>query len=190
MRTRSTALAALALALTLAVPVSAAPEPFEAPLFSIFPDVEHGVVVFWNIGRADYCAWEAGGFQGEPPVTELVGGRFNVLPDGAIVGAWAMTSSLELWTLNADAALTGPCEDTDDSSGPWAVGTARVSSTDNYVHFDAPIPGVTRGNSFGEQGNGWVVDISGATHRYSWGFRAVAGPQGGYRETVHAELTP
>jgi hypothetical protein len=192
MRTRSAALvAAMALALTAAAPASATPDTFEEPIFTAFPDLENGLVVFWNISRDDYCAWEAGGFQGPAPVTERVSGRFNVLPSGAVVGGWAMSSSLELWTLNEDAPLTGPCEDTDDSSIAWATGSARVTSTDNDVfHFESVEAGVIRGNSFGEQGSGAVVDIAGESHRYSWGFRAVDGPQGGYRERAHSELTP
>ena len=189
MTARSAALAALAL-LAVAAPVSARPNSFQEPIFAVFPDVDNALVVFWNIGREDYCAWEAGGFQGAPPVTELVRGRFNILPSGPVVGAWESTSNLELWTLNEDAALTGPCEDTDDSALPWATGSARATSTDNDVFHFETVEGVIRGQSFGEQGTGTVVDATGATHRYSWGFRAVNDPRGGYRERTRAELTP
>lgn len=100
-------------------------------------------------------------------------------------------SSLELWTLNEDAPLTGPCEDTDNSSAAWAAGSAQAMSTNNDVfHSETVDAAVIRGNSFGEQGAGTVVDRTGSTHRYSWGFRAVDGPQGGFRERSHTRLTP
>lgn len=128
MRSRTAVLAGIALAATIAAPASARPDSFEEPIFAVFPDVDNGLVVFWNIGREDYV--------------------------------------------------------------PWATGSARATSTDNDVFHFETVGGVIRGQSFGEQGNGAVVDPTGATHRYSWGFRAVNDPQGAYRERTRTELTP
>lgn len=192
MRTRHALVAALAMILTLglAAPASARPDTFEDTIFAIFPDLEHELVVFWNITRDDYCAWQADGFQDAPPVTQLVSGRFHILPNGAIVGAYAATTYLELWLMNEDAPLTGPCEDTDDSSAPWAVGTARVQSTDNDVDHDETVAaGVVRGNAFGQRGLGTVVDIDGATRHYSWIFLGLNDPNGNSRAPVLNETT-
>lgn len=72
------------------------------------------------------------------------------------------TSSLELWMLDEDADLSGPCQDTDDQAGPWATGTGDVKGRDNDVDVS-----LTRTNSFGERLTGTVVDIDGNTWQFS-----------------------
>ena len=190
MRATAAGFTALALLFAIATPASARPQTFDEPIFSVVPDVAHEIVAFWNISRDAYCAWEADGFDGPPPVTENVSGQFQALPGGAVVGRFTASRSLELWRMDADATLSGPCEDTDDSSAPWAVGSARVSSTDNDVLHGENVDGVVRAQSLGEIGIGTVVDSDGETHRYVWGFRAVNGPDGSFRAVEHSSLTP
>jgi hypothetical protein len=178
--------AALAMLLTLsAAPASAQPHEEEVALFSIFPDTAHDVVVFWNITRDDYCAWEASDFEGEPPVTTLVVAQVLDTPTGAVMARHQTTSSLELWTLDEGADLSGPCQDTDDSSEPRATGSATVSSTDNDLfHDDSVEMGLHRTNSFGERGQGTVVDASGQAWHYSWTFQAQLDQDNEFREVV------
>lgn len=190
MQARRAGLTALALAFTIASPASATPGTFEEPIFSIVPDVSNELVAFWNITRDAYCGWEADGFAGPPPVTESVSGQFVALPRGAVVGRFAATRHLELWRLDADATLAGPCEDTDGSVAPWAVGSARVSSTNNDVFHWESVEAISRAQSLGEIGVGGVMDVHGESHRYAWGFRAVNGPHGGFRAVEHSTLTP
>jgi hypothetical protein len=104
-----------------------------------------------------------------------------------------MTSNLDLWLMNEDAPLTGPCEDTDDSTAPWAVGTARVQSTDNDVfHHETVSAGLIRGNAYGQRGLGTVVDGDGTSQHYSWIFLGLNDPSGNARTPVlnQTTLTP
>ncbi|MDP9269863.1 MAG: hypothetical protein M3P14_02590 [Chloroflexota bacterium] len=187
MRKPAAVIAALALLLTVAaVPVSAAtPERSQDPIFLIFPDLNYNYVVFWNITRDDFCAWQAGGFQGEPPVTQLVPAQYNETPTGPVILSWSATSHIELWTLDANADLSGPCQDTDDSTAPWAVGTARAANGDNDLsHSDSVAAGLNRTDSFGNRGEGTVWDANGDAWHYSWVFRAVFDRNLIYREVV------
>jgi hypothetical protein len=193
MRKPAAIIAALAMLLTLAVtPASAQPEEEQISLFSIFPDPSNQLVVFWNITRDDYCAWEASDFEGEPPVTTLITAVFNETPTGAVTARFQTTSSLELWTLDEGADLSGPCQDTDDSTEPWATGSARVTSTDNDLfHDDSVDMGLHRTNTFGERGQGTVRDASGDAWHYSWTFQGQADQNNEFREVVpyHTVLT-
>lgn len=162
-------LAALALMVPLvALPAGAqAPERVEEPIFFVFPNTEHGIVVFWNITRDALCTWFQGGFEGPPPVESLANVQVKETGKGALVARGHHTAHLELWELNDPGNLQDPCSDTDGQSGPWAQGSATVSATDN----DLDVSG-TRRNSFGDIGTGKVIDVSGVSWHLSWTFRA------------------
>ena len=167
---RLVAVLATALLMTVtALPAQADP-PVQGvePFFTIMADVENGLAVFWNITRDGFCAWEAGGFAGPPPVIELVPGSFHETGKGALVGSFQAERPIELWTFDDDVPpLVSACGDTDDQSGPWATGVALVTGNDN----DIAVTG-TRTNSFGERGRGTVEDGDGDRWHYSWTFRA------------------
>ena len=172
----------VALAGAVALTISAAgaasagpPERFEDPGFNnIFPDVDNQLVVFWNITRDDYCAWEADGFPGDPPIDAPVPVQIVTTPTGALVYRWNAVRHFELWTMNEDAPLTGPCEDTDDSTEPWATGAARYMGNDNDLFHDESVDaGLYRTNTFGDRGLAMVVDGDGQWWAYNWSFRAV-----------------
>jgi hypothetical protein len=167
-RRRAATIAALALLVTaVASPAAAAPpERIEVDAFLGALDLEHGLVVFWNISRDDYCEWEAGGFVGAPPVTRLIPAQEHLVRGEVLMGRFGGTSNLELWTLDEDADLSGACQDTDDQSGPWATGTARLRGTDNDIAVS-----LTRTNAFGARLNGRVVDVDGKTWQYMLGFQ-------------------
>jgi hypothetical protein len=192
MRKTAATIAALSLLLALAAtPASAAPpETVDEPFFFIFPDVENGFIVFWNITRDDFCDWEASEFEGDPPVTHLVSVTYNETPKGPVVFRFSDTSHLELWTIDADADLSGPCQDTDASFEPWASGGGRASQNDNDLDHDASVAaGLHRTNSFGHRGQGTVRDASGDAWHYSWVSRAQRDSTGESRTLVErAEL--
>jgi hypothetical protein len=164
----------------LASPVRAdPPEVFEAEIFDVFPDVHHGVVVFWNVTRADACVWGQGGFEGSPPVIELVTAHVVETGKGALVGTFHATRAIELWQLDDDADLSGRCQNTDDQSGPLLSGTATVSANDN----DLDVSG-TRVNAFGDRGQGTLQGTDGSRWHYSWTFRAEIDRDGEFRVVV------
>jgi hypothetical protein len=167
-RRRIAVAAALALLATAAVSPAAAgpPDRIEIDVFSIALDLEHELVMFWNISRDDFCAWQESGFDGPAPVTMLIPAQEVVVRGEVLIATFAGTSSLELWMLDADADLSGPCQDTDAQAGPWATGTARLKGHDNDVEVS-----LTRTNSFGEQLNGKVVDVDGKAWRFSAGIQ-------------------
>ena len=156
--------------LTLAVaPTSAAPPVREeVDFFTVALDWEHGLVIFWNISRDDFCDWQANDFEGPAPVQQLIPAQFVEAGKGALVGVGDGVSTLELWALDQGADLSGPCQDTDAQEGPWAVGTAHFTLNDNDLDVS-----LTRTNAFGERGRGSVVDAAGNTLQYSWHFRLV-----------------
>lgn len=159
---------AVALLLLVAMPAQAdPPENIEEPIFFIVPDTTYDMAVFWNITRADFCAWEAGGFPGPPPIEEPIDIRFKETGKGAMVASFQATRALELWHLDTDADLSGPCRDTDDQIGPAALGVARVEGNDNDVFVSG-----TRMNAFGDRGQGRLKADDGATWHYSWVFHA------------------
>lgn len=157
------------LIVVLAAPATAnPPQRLEEPIFLIIPDTEYGFAVFVNITREDYCAWEAGGFVGDPPVEELVQSKVVETGKGALVGSFRAVVSIELWRFDADVPpLVGPCEDTDGQTAPWATGTVHVAANDNDI--DASL---TRTNSFGNKGQAIVHDAAGDAWHYSWTFHA------------------
>jgi hypothetical protein len=170
MRKLAALFASTAMLLALAGPASASPpDRFEAAIWTIFPDTENQLVVFWNMTRDDYCAWEATDFDGEPPVGGLISGRNHVTGSGAVMERWSGSAPFELWTLDEDAPLTGPCEDTDDSTAPWATGSGIASSRDNDLAHDVSIEmGLHRTNTFGNRGKATVEAVDGHTYQYDW----------------------
>jgi hypothetical protein len=186
MRKSLAAAATAVLVLAMAGPVSAAPpERSEDLIFTIFPDLDNGVVAFWNITRDDYCAWEAGGFDGDPVVAGPIAVQLVSTPTGPIVASYNGSGPLELWTLDEDAELTGPCDDTDDSSDPWASGAAQSRYTDNDLDHNASLDaGLRRTNAFGDRGQGTVWDADGHAWSFSWLTRVLFDGNGEFREVV------
>ena len=86
------------------------------------------------------------------------------------------SAPLELWRLDEDADLTGPCQDTDAQSGPWAVGAARTVRNDN----DLDVSG-TRSNAFGERLVGTATDADGAVWHVSGHVRLLITRDGEFR---------
>lgn len=177
--------AALLVALAVVAPVHAdPPERTDEPIFGVFPDSEHGFAVFWNITRDDFCTWAAGGFEGPPPVVELVPATNLETGKGAVVASYKATRPIELWSLDSDVPpLTDPCSDTDEQSQAWATGTAHVVYTDNDRFVS-----LTRMNSFGDRGQGTVQDAGGDAWHYSWAFRAQVDQDGEF-SVVHEHFT-
>lgn len=171
-------LALLSMLIMLAAsPASAAPpEREEVDAFTIVLDPEHELVVFWNISRDDFCAWEATDFEGPAPVERLIPASFVETGKGVLVMLAKGVSTLELWALDEDADLSGPCQDTDAQEGPWAVGTARWTRNDN----DLDVSG-TRTNAFGERIRGTVVDGAGTRWHFSGHVRLVINRDGEFR---------
>lgn len=137
---------------------------------------------FWNITRDDLCEWVDGGFAGPSPVQSLVDAQIKETGKGALVGNFHKKSHLELWDLDDPANPDNACSDTDDQPGPWAVGAATVSLTDN----DSDVSG-TRRTSLGNTGTGKVVDGAGDAWHYSWMFRAHCSVDCGVDFSVKAE---
>lgn len=158
-------LGAAVAALTVgAVPAQAAgpPDRFELDFFDISADEQNGLVVFTNISRDGFCAWEAGGFDGPPPVAVLIPGQAKETGQGAVVGSLNGDVPIELWQADDDVPpFLSPCEDTDDQQGPWATGQAKWTGHDN--DFDLSF---TRTNVFGGTIRGTVVDVDGGTWHY------------------------
>lgn len=180
-KTVRTAIVALLL-MASAVPAHAEPpEVVEHPFFQlfIFPDTTYDLAVFWNITRNDYCDWAADGFPGPPPIQKPVEVMLKETGKGAVVASFQATRILELWHLDADADLSGPCEDTDDQVGPAAVGTAQVGVNDNDLFVSG-----TRTNSFGFRGQGRLVGEDGSRWNYSVTFRARIDRQGSFSAMV------
>ncbi len=129
------AVGALTLALTAPARTAAAipPQAEEvADISAVYPDVEHGFVGFLNFTREGFCAWVAGGGKGDPPLLVPTSPAWeHTTGTGQIAGvAYGENLHLELWKFDPDAALEGPCEDTDDATDPFAAGVADVRSRD------------------------------------------------------------
>lgn len=186
MRKLTSLAAAAILTLGLVAPASAAPpERGEEFIWTILLDQEHDLVAFWNMSREAFCEWEASDFDGDPPVDHLIPIMLVFEPTGAIKSTWGDTAPLELWTLNEDAPLTSPCEDTSDSESPWATGSAMNRGTDNDLDHGVSVEnGLRRTNSFGEHASGSVTDGDGQTWKYGWTFRAVGDNGGEFRDLV------
>jgi hypothetical protein len=173
--------AALLAAMVVAAPAHAdPPEQTDEPIFGVFPDLENGLAVFWNITREDYCAWQANGFAGPPPVIEPVAFTTHETGRGAVVASYNATRPIELWALDSDVPPLGDaCSDTDEHSAPWATGAVHVTYTDNDFFVS-----LTRTNVFGDGGHGTVFDAVGAAWHYSWTTRLQLDRDGEFRVVV------
>lgn len=174
----------------LAPTASGAGEPavqrFEEPWFTAFPDEERGLVVLVNLTRDLVCtdaqvadelaflAWLEGGEVGPPP--EPTAEPFQGIAPATVqvveTGKGALVFTLrardmpmELWPLDEDAPLVGPCTDTEESDTPYAVGTAQFRVNDN----DLEVSG-TRGNAFGDHGHALLRTVDGTPVHAHWRF--------------------
>jgi hypothetical protein len=136
----SAALAAGALLLSLvgapapAVATRPGGEPI-AELLAVFPDLRNGMVGYLNVTRADWCAWEASGFDGPAPLIEAFSPTWvHTTGTGQVRGRARDDLHLELWRLDDDAELTSSCEDTSDATEVFATGSADVTAAD--LSFD------------------------------------------------------
>jgi hypothetical protein len=126
------ALAAGAIALSVATPAAAIPPHAEedAPLVAVFPDLDNRLVGYLNVTRADWCAWEAGGAEGEPPLLQPASPSWERVTGTGEVSSNARDElHLELWPLDADPALESSCDDTSDATEPLAIGRADVRAS-------------------------------------------------------------
>jgi hypothetical protein len=134
------ALAASAIVLTVAVASPAAAIPPHAEpdpgIAAVFPDLDNGLVGYLNFTRADFCAWEAGGFVDPPPYLESSSSWVRVTGTGELSGNARGNLHLELWPLNDDAGLESSCEDTSDATAPFAIGRADVRASQMPLEND------------------------------------------------------
>jgi hypothetical protein len=127
------AMSALLAAPAAAVPPHAEPDPGVA---AVFPDLDNGLVGYLNFTRAEFCAWEAGGFVGPPPYLESSLSWLRVTGTGEVSGNARGNLHLELWPLNDDFALESSCEDTSDATEPLATGRADVRASQMPLEND------------------------------------------------------
>jgi hypothetical protein len=133
------ALAALAVSLAVAAPATAIPPHAEedAPLLAVFPDLDNRLVGYLNVTRADWCAWEAGGAEGDPPLLEPASpGWERTTGTGEVSGNVRDELHLEIWRLDEDFALESSCEDTSDATAPIAIGRADVRASQMPLEND------------------------------------------------------
>jgi hypothetical protein len=159
----------------------------EVDFFDIVADEQHGLAVFVNIGRDDFCAWADDDFEGSAPVAGLVPAMVKETGQGALVGSLQADVPIELWQVDPDVPpFLDPCVDTDEQAGPWATGQVRWTGNDN--DFDASL---TRTNVFGGTIRGTVVDVEGGTWRYLNTFRLQIDQNDEFRFVVDKfNLTP
>lgn len=172
MRTAA-ALVAGGLPVSLAVtapPVSAIPPHAEeiAPLLAVFPDFDNRLVGYLNVTREGFCAWEAGGMVGEPPLLNPASPAWTRTTGTGEVSGIAMDElHLELWPMDADPNGESSCEDTSEAIGQFASGRAEVRATD-------------RGLDGSDDGHGaYVADMA---------FRAVLAGSDGSRYRYHLHV--
>jgi hypothetical protein len=177
---------AAVLALAGAAPALAGPPTrFSEPILFSFPDTTLGLVVLINIDRASICTpeqiafeealidWLEGGEVGEPPEPPADPEGFDLVSfqqletgQGAVVQLFKASGLyVEIWEMDADAPLVGPCTDTDDAMHLIGSGTARFIANDNDLFFSD-----TRANAFGDRGIANISDDEGNRFRYSWMF--------------------
>jgi hypothetical protein len=130
---------AVALSVAVATPATAIPPHAEAdaPLLAVFPDLDNGLVGYLNVTRADWCAWEAAGAAGDPPLLEPGSPSWErVTGTGEVSGNARDELHLELWPLDDDAAFESSCEDTSDATEAFAVGRADVRASQMPLEND------------------------------------------------------
>lgn len=168
-----------------ATALAAPPARFSEPILLLFPDTNLRLVVLINIDRASICtpeqvAWEEafldwleGGEVGDPPEGPADPEGFDLVSfqeletgPGAVVQLFKASGLyVEIWEMDADAPLVGPCTDTDDAMHLIGSGTAAFIGNDNDLFGSG-----TRGNAFGDRGVANVEDDEGNRFRYSWLF--------------------
>lgn len=161
------------------------PARFTEQTLFLFPDTNFGLVVLINTDRETYCspeqvaweeafiAWLEGGEVGDPPEPPAEPDGFAPVAfqqketgQGAIVQLFKASGlAVEIWELDSDAPLVGPCTDTDDAMNLIGSGTARFMGNDNDLFGSG-----TRGNAFGDRGMATIEDADGNRLRYSWAF--------------------
>jgi len=172
--------------MSMAGPAAAAPpDKHQDPFFFLAPDPNLGLVVFINMDRATYCTpaivdweeafidWLDGGqvgdapeFPGAPDGFDLVRIQEKETGQGAVVQLLRGSGlATELWEMDADAPLIGPCTDTDDALHRVATGTATFMNNDNDLFGSG-----TRGNAFGNHGLAFLQDEDGNAVKYSFRF--------------------
>jgi hypothetical protein len=179
------AVAALLTAVGAVPAMAGPPAKFQVPLTILFPDTNLGLVVMINTDRASYCtpevvaweeafiAWLEGGEVGDPPAEPTFPDGFEPISiqevetgKGAIVSQTSASGlKIEIWELEADAPLVGPCTDTDDNLDRVGVGTVSYHGNDNDLFGSG-----TRGNAFGDRGQARLVGDDGSSLSYSWLF--------------------
>lgn len=147
---------ALALGLGGTTPAGATPpRAHEVWDWFVFPDWDNGLAVFVNTTRDGFCTWLAEGAVGSPPMlTPLVDWHHDTGPERELTGVVGQgTPPVELWRLDEG---TGPCDSTDESTEPFAVGEIEIMVN---VMRAAAEPDIFRAR-------GTVVDTDGTEYRY------------------------
>ncbi len=179
-------MAAGLMAAVMTMPGAGAAETIEVPDYWSFPDVNNELAVFVNQSRANYCTadvvafeeailvWFESGMAGPPPDEpdfppglELVTLHFNINDKGALVGQINEHGLyLEVWRLDSpeNRPFIGPCTDTDDDATMLGTGTTSYKAHDNDFFGSG-----TRGNTFGDQGEGNISGSEGS-FSYKWKF--------------------
>lgn len=140
------------------------------------PDLDNGLLIFWNTTRDAFCAWVANGSQSPQPAILPITWFVNETSGGAIKVTWGASSHLELWRPDPGVDPSDPCAATQNSVSPWAVGSADVHYTDNDFFVSG-----SRTDSFGSRGLGTVQGADGTEWKYLWEFRAQYDREGAFR---------
>jgi len=182
---------ALAMSLTTTAGTAAAIPPHAedvAPLLAVFPDLDNGLVGYLNTTREEWCAWEAGGSAGAPPLLKDASPAWErVTGTGEVSGNARDELHLELWPLDADAELVSSCEDTSDATGPFATGRADVRAAELALEGDDG-----RGAWFGRLGfNADLTGTEGGRYRYHVYYMELVDAKGRVRlaDSPHIRLT-
>jgi hypothetical protein len=164
---RRTLVVVLSAVLVLAstMPATAGPpERADWPIhFNAF-DADNGLLTFVNMTRDNLCDWAAGGFDGPPPVEELITVQSKETGQGAVVESLRAQLPFEIWAFEGVPSFANVCAP--ELEGPWATGTGRVSWTDNDFFISG-----TRTNSFGGSFQASVTDTEGVDWRYTFRLR-------------------
>jgi hypothetical protein len=186
MRIRTAVMAAMLMVFGVTPAQGGPPEVVELNLVHIRGDVEHEIVVFWNITRADLCSWVEGGFVGDRPVEALLPVSFKETGKGALVTTIRAERVTEIWHM-ADPEADNACSATAGESGPLATGRGLFLYSDN----DFDVSG-TRANAFGATLQSSLSGADGLTWHYSWVFRGLIDLSGDFmpQGTVQLFQTP
>jgi hypothetical protein len=139
--------------------------------FGVFPDFENGFWVFANITRQGFCAWLAGGMVEPPPA--LTEDFIQEVDTGSALVVLVKPGIFPI-ALHPMTSPDDPCGGSEPDS--WATGEAQAIINDNDVEVSG-----TRTNSFGDHGQGTVVDADGVAWHYSWNTRLQIKKDGEFR---------